>query len=159
MAYTAFSEQAQPLAEAARVLGASPRRTFFTITLPHARPAIAGGLMLVLMEVAADFGVVDFYGVPTLTNGIFRTWYAQGEQQAALQLAGWLFVIVAALVVFELLVRRGLHANPISRNQAATRQALQGRAALGAWLICGLPLLLGFVSACGVSARAGLAGR
>ena len=126
LAYVAFADRAGPLTEAARTLGAKPRRAFFTIALPQARPAIAGGLALALMEAAADFGVVEFFGVPTLTNGIFRTWYAQGEHQAAMQLAGWLFLVVVVLVVLEQLARRGLRANPVSRNMPPTRARLTG---------------------------------
>ncbi len=143
--YNAFAEQARPLSEAARTLGASSSRAFLSVALPHARPAIAGGLALALMEAAADFGVVDFFGVPTLTNGIFRTWYAQGEQQAAMQLAGCLFLIVAVLVVFEQLARRGLHANPVSRNQPPPRIPLHGWRALAAMLLCALPVLAGLL--------------
>lgn len=144
-AYGVFAEQARPLTDAARTLGASPRAAFLRVALPHARPAIAGGLALCLMETAADFGVVDFYGVPTLTSGIFRTWYAQGEQQAALQLAGWLFLLVMLLVLFEQLARRGSHANPVQGNRAAVLTRLRGSGALLASLACALPLLLGFI--------------
>ncbi len=144
-AFNAFSEQARPLTEAARSLGAGPHRAFFQIALPHARPAIAGGIALALMETAADFGVVDFFGVPTLTNGIFRTWYAQGEHQAAMQLAAWLFVVVAALVVFEQLARRGSHANPVSRNAAATRVRQRGASGLVSSLVCLIPITFGFL--------------
>ena len=145
LAYTAFADHAGPLTEAARTLGATPRRAFFTIALPHARPAIAGGLALALMEAAADFGVVDFFGVPTLTNGIFRTWYAQGEHQAAMQLAGWLFLIVVVLVVLEQLARRGLRANPVSRNMPPTRVRLTGWRGALATLVCAVPLVLGLL--------------
>ncbi len=145
LAYTAFADHAGPLTEAARTLGATPRRAFFSIALPHARPAIAGGLALALMEAAADFGVVDFFGVPTLTNGIFRTWFAQGEHEAAMQLAGWLFLIVVVLVVLEQLARRGLRANPVSRNMPPTRVRLTGwRGALAA-LACAVPLVVGLL--------------
>ncbi len=157
-AYNAFAEQAGPLSEAARTLGASQRRAFLAIALPHARPAIAGGLTLALMETAADFGVVDFFGVPTLTNGIFRTWYAQGEQQAAMQLAGWLFVIVAALVVLEQYVRRGLHANPVSRNAPPTRERLHGWRGATAATVCTVPLLFGILLPAAALARHAFAG-
>ncbi len=143
-AFNAFTEQAQPLGEAARMLGAGPGRVFFRVALPHARPAIAGGIALALMETAADFGVVDFFGVATLTNGIFRTWYAQGEHQAAMQMAGWLFVMVAVLVVFEQMARRGSHANPVSRNVSATRRPARGLTGALLTGLCLLPFLLGF---------------
>ncbi|MYH17195.1 MAG: iron ABC transporter permease [Gammaproteobacteria bacterium] len=145
LAYVAFADHAGQFTEAARTLGASPRRAFFTIALPQARPAIAGGLALTLMETAADFGVVDFFGVPTLTNGIFRTWYAQGEHQAAMQLAGWLFLIVVVLVVLEQLARRGLRANPVSRNMPPTRTRLAGWRGALASLACAVPLILGLL--------------
>ncbi len=143
--YTAFADQARPLIEAARALGASPTRGFFQISLPMARPAIAGGLALALMETAADFGVADFYGVTTLTTGVFRTWYAQGEQQAAMQLAGYLFLLVAVLVVLEQFARRGRQSNPVSRNVPPPRTRLTGLAAMTAMLACAAPLALGFV--------------
>ena len=145
LAYIAFTDHAGPLTEAARTLGASPRRAFFTIALPQARPAIAGGLALALMETAADFGVVEFFGVPTLTNGIFRTWYAQGEHQAAMQLAGWLFLIVMVLVVLEQWARRGLRANPVSRNMPPSRARLTGWRGALASLACAVPLALGLL--------------
>lgn len=143
LTYNAFAEQAGSITEAARTLGASKTRVFFRVALPHARPAIAGGLALALMETAADFGVVQFFGVPTLTYGVFRAWYAMGESQAALQLAGWLFLVVMVLVVFERLARRGSHANPSARNVPPNRLRLTG---IRAWLACGccaIPVLLG----------------
>ncbi len=143
-AFNSFSQQAQPLTEAARTLGANSRSAFFRVALPHARPAIAGGIALALMEAAADFGVVDFFGVPTLTNGIFRTWYAQGEHQAAMQLAGWLFVVVASLVVLEQLARRGSHANPVSRNTQAPRRKQSKGVGILCLVVCLIPFTLGF---------------
>ncbi|MEM6639400.1 MAG: iron ABC transporter permease [Pseudomonadota bacterium] len=144
-AYTAFRSQSRTLGEAARALGARPLRAWWRVSLPHARPAILGGLVLALMETAADFGVVDFYGVPTLTNGIFRTWFAQGDQTAALQLAAWLFVVVLTLVVFERLSRRGQHANPVSRQSTRARRPVSGLRAWWMTLACAVPVLFGFV--------------
>lgn len=145
LTYNAFAEQAGPITEVARTLGCSRRARFFKIALPHARPAIAGGLALALMEAAADFGVVDFFGVPTLTNGIFRTWYAMGEHQAAMQLAGVLFLVVVVLVVFEQLVRRGRHSNPVSRNVPTHRTRLQSWHNILAASACAIPLFLGLI--------------
>ncbi len=145
LAFNAFTSQAAPLIEAARTLGVRPRRAFFTIALPHARPAIAGGLALALMETAADFGVVNYFGVPTLTQGIFRTWYAMGEPQAAIQLAGWLFAVAAFLVLFEQLARRGSQTNPVSRNVPAPRSKLNTVQTSLAVIACSIPLLIGLV--------------
>ena len=126
LARTAFATQAAAMFEAARVLGASPRRAFYSIALPAARPAIAGGLALVLMETVADYGVVDYFGVATFTTGIFRTWFALGDRDAAMQLAGLLFLLVAVLVVAEHYGRRGRFDNPVSRNAPPPREDAQG---------------------------------
>ena len=145
LARTAFATQAAAMFEAARVLGASPRRAFYGIALPAARPAIAGGLALVLMETVADYGVVDYFGVATFTTGIFRTWFALGDRDAAMQLAGLLFLLVAVLVVAEHYGRRGRFDNPVSRNAPPPREELKGRRALLAVFVCLAPVVLGFV--------------
>ena len=140
-----FVNQSSSLFEAGRVLGASPVRAFFQIALPSARPALAGGLALVLMETVADFGVVEYFGVPTFTTGIFRTWFSMGNQQAALQLAAGLFSIVAALVLLEHFARRGRVSNPVSRSRTASRRQLSHARGWLAAGICFIPVLLGFI--------------
>ena len=87
--------------------------------LPVARPAIVGGLALVLMETVADYGVVEHYGVQTFTTGIFRTWFAMGSPSGDLQLAACLFVIAALLVTLEEMSRKGQLANPVAPVSAA----------------------------------------
>lgn len=144
LAKASFSRQAGVLYEAAQTLGASPWRVFSAVALPAARPAVAGGLALVLMETVADYGVVEHYGVPTFTTGIFRTWYAMGERNAALQLAACLFLIVAVLVLLEYWGRRGDHFNPVSRPRPLARKRLSAPAAVIAITACSVPVLFGF---------------
>ena len=79
-----FSQQAANHILVAKTLGADSRRVFWRVVLPVARPAIVGGLALVLMETVADYGVVEHYGVQTFTTGIFRTWFAMGSPSGAL---------------------------------------------------------------------------
>ena len=107
LARAAFSAQSRSQFLAARSLGASPASAFRRVALPGARPAIVGGLALVLMETLADFGVADYFAIPTFSTGIFRTWLALGDRQGALQLAGILLIFVAALVAVEAASRRG----------------------------------------------------
>ena len=145
LARTAFASQAAALVEAARVLGATPSRAFTRIALPAARPAIAGGMALAMMEAVADYGVVEYFGVATFTTGIFRTWFALGDRGAALQLAAWLLVVVALLVFAERAARRGRVGNPVARNVAAPLVPLAGWRGLAVAAGCALPLLLGFV--------------
>jgi iron(III) transport system permease protein len=145
LARGSFAQQSSTLYEAARALGASRLRVFWRVALPVAWPAVVGGLALVLMETVADYGVVEHYGVPTLTTGIFRTWFAMGESAAALQLAGWLFVVVCLLVVAEQFARRGQRFNPVGRQRRPTRHALTGWSAWLAFMLCFLPVLLGLI--------------
>ena len=102
-----------------------------------------GGLALVLMETIADYGVVEHFGVSTFTTGIFRTWYAMGEHDAALKLAGCLFILVA-LLVLEQSARRGEGFNPLSRNAPAQKIQLSGLSGVGASILCFCPCWAGF---------------
>lgn len=145
LARTAFQTQASSQFQAARTLGQSAYGAFFKVALPSARPAIAGGLALVLMETLADFGVADYFALPTFSTGIFRTWLALGEKQAALKLAGVMLLVVALLVMLEAASRKGRTDTGGRMAQQADRMALSPRATLLAWAICGLPVLLGFI--------------
>ena len=153
LARTSFETQAASLFEAARILGATPRRAFASVALPAARPVIAGGVALAMMETVADYGVVEYFGVSTFTTGIFRTWFALGDRAAALELAAWLFVLALLLVLAEHAARRGRYSNPVARDVAAPRIRLHGGRAVLATLGCALPLLLGFAAPFAVVAR------
>tara|TARA_B100001057_G_scaffold482832_1_gene558803 strand:+ start:334 stop:1986 length:1653 start_codon:yes stop_codon:yes gene_type:complete len=145
LARASFTQQSVILSDAARVLGASKKKLFWKVALPVARPAIAGGIALVLMETIADYGVVEHFGVPTFTIGIFRTWYGMGEHTAALQLAGWLFIIVTFLVIAEQFARKGQYFNPISGYKHGKKKKLTGLTGLFAMIICLIPVIFGFV--------------
>lgn len=153
LARTAFERQSAALFDAARMLGARPWRAFLRVALPCARPAIAGGLALALMETISDFGVVDYFAVPTLTTGIFRTWFNLGDVLSAAQIAAWLFIFAIALVFIEIIGRRGRVANPLARDRAAEPRTLHGVARWAASLACALPVILGFVIPAGVLLR------
>jgi iron(III) transport system permease protein len=129
--------------DAARVLGHGPFSAFFRVALPAARPAIVGGLALVLMETLADFGVVSYFSVPTFSTGIFRTWLGLGDPQAALKLASLMLLFVIVLVGLEESNRRG--AVDRSDIAGASQINLTGIRALFAIAACVLPILLGFV--------------
>ena len=145
LARMAFATQAASLFEAARVLGAPPRRAFARVALPAARPVIAGGVALAMMEAVADYGVVEYFGVATFTTGIFRTWFALGDRAAALQLAACLFLVAAVLVFAEHAARRGRYSNPVARNVAAPLIRSRGLRGALTCVGCSLPVFLGFV--------------
>ena len=129
--------------DAARVLGHGPFSAFFLVALPAARPAIIGGLALVLMETLADFGVVSYFSVPTFSTGIFRTWLGLGDPQAALKLASLMLLFVIVLVGLEESNRRG--AVDRSDIAGASQINLTGVRAFFAIAACVLPIVLGFV--------------
>ena len=140
---TSFMSSASTHFQAARTLGHSPVSAFIRVALPTARPAIAGGLALVIMETLADFGVVQHFSVATFSTGIYRTWIGLGEPAAAMRLAFIMLGLVALLIALETLGRRG---RPDVRALDAPLQfELKGARALAATALCVLPVLLGFV--------------
>jgi iron(III) transport system permease protein len=147
LARAAFAGQSRQQVEAARALGQTRLQAFRRVMLPLAWPGIAAGAAFVAMETLADYGAVLHLGVPTLTTGIFRTWFARGAPVAAAQLAALLLLIVATLFVLERSVRgKRRFANDSGGRQAVLgRYRLRGLAGLGAALVCALPVVLGFV--------------
>lgn len=147
LARAAFASQSQHQFRAARSLGATPARAFWQVALPAARPAIAGGLALVLMEVLADFGVAQYFAIPTFSTGIFRTWLLMGDKPSAMGLAAIMLLFVIALIAFEAASRKG---RTDSRDGLAQRNlgplielSRTGKAL--ALIACIVPVMLGFV--------------
>lgn len=141
----AFLEQSVCALEASRSMGCNPWRSFFTVALPLARPSIAAGLALALMETLGDFGTVQYFGVSTFTTGIYRTWFGLGNRPAAAQLATVLMAFVLMLIVIERLARhRARYFQATNRYQSLPRYELNWWRSLLAILACSLPVLLGF---------------
>jgi iron(III) transport system permease protein len=148
LARTALGERAGHLMEAARLLGAPLRRRIRQVALPLARPAIAAGVALALMETLADYGVSSYFGIQTFTTGIYKAWLAMDNRIAAAQLATLLLGVVALLLALERRAQRRLRfATPRGHRPGSEAQPLPLRGArlLLAWTLCGLPVLLGFV--------------
>jgi iron(III) transport system permease protein len=145
LARVAFVEQSASLAEAGRTLGLSPWASFFRVSLPMARPAIAAGASLALMETLADFGTVSYFGVQTFTTGIFRAWLSMGEPVAAAKLSVILLAFVAAILFVERWARRRARFSELRTSSRRARAALAGPKAWGAAAACAIPLFLGFV--------------
>ena len=146
LARVAFLEQSVCTLEASRTLGCGPWRSFATVALPLARPAIAAGLALALMETLNDFGTVQFFGVDTFTTGIYRTWFGLGERVAAAQLAAFLLLFILWLILLERWSRRrARYYQSVASHRRLASYRLQGIRALGAMVACFLPLSLGFL--------------
>ena len=149
LARTALSERAVHLMEAARLLGAPLSRRIRGVALPLARPAVAAGVALALMETLADFGVSSYFGIQTFTAGIYKAWLSMDNRIAAAQLATVLLVVVALLLWLEHSAQKRMRfaAGRGARAGAADAAPVQlcGGRAIGAWLVCALPIALGFV--------------
>ncbi len=141
-----FREQSGSAHEVARALGAGGLRLFFRVGLPLARPAIFAGAAIVMMETVNDFGTVDFFGVQTLTTGIFTVWLEAGNVGGAAQLATVILALIFALVALEKISRRRARFFNTSRQERhPARVTLTGRVAWLATIACTLPFLAGFV--------------
>ncbi len=146
LARTAFLDQSVCALEASRTLGCGPWRSFFTVALPLARPAIITGLSLALMETLADYGTVHYFGVSTFTTGIFRTWFGLDDSVAAAQLSGALMSFVFALILLEQWSRRQArfhHAT--NRYRAISSNRLSPLPGWTATIVCLVPLFFGFL--------------
>ena len=141
-----FQMQSTATLEVARTLGANRLRVFLRVAIPLARPAIAVGVSLALMEALNDIGASEFLGVRTLTVAIYTTWTVRMSVEGAAQIALVMLAVVFALILFERWARRRqLYSGQARRHHTPTPQPLGGLAALGATLACLLPIFFGFL--------------
>ena len=141
-----LSARSTSFIETARTLGASPLSASLRVLLVASRPAFYGGLALALMEIAADYGVADFFGLQTLSVGIFRTWYGMGDLPAAMQIAAGLFLVALLLVLMESASRKGRVSEDTRAHRACRRIKLSTPHSAGAVFFCLLPVLFGFAA-------------
>jgi iron(III) transport system permease protein len=138
-----FARQAVGAMEAARLLGAGGLRCFVSVALPMARPAVVAGASLVAMEAINDYGVVSHFGLSPLTPGIFRAW-KEGSPEAAMRLS----VILMAIILISLALERWVRGRRKFASDAPDAPLARVNAGLGgtilAWIVCGVPLALGF---------------
>lgn len=100
-----LEKQSASLIEASRVLGKSSWQIFFKVILPLSRGAIIGGVSLVVLEVLNDYGVVKYFGIPTFSTAIFKTWFAMGDLNSAVRLSSILMILVLGILFIEKLLR------------------------------------------------------
>ena len=149
LARAALTERAAHLMEAARLLGAPLTTRIQRVALPLARPAVAAGVALALMETLADFGVSSYFGIQTFTAGIYKAWLAMDDRIAAAQLAVMLLIVVAVLLKIERHAQKKMRFSSGKGARAGSNEAkpvqLAGSKQWKAQLLCALPILLGFV--------------
>ncbi len=151
LARAAFLEQSDSMLEMARVSGYGPVGTFLHVALPLARPGIAAGTALALMETLADFGTVSYFGVQTFTTGIYRAWFSLGDHTAAAQLSAALLVFVFLVLLIERVTRvRARFYSTSQRKQLRNVYQLRGVWMPLAFVFCAIPVVFGFLLPTGV---------
>lgn len=146
LARQAFLTQGSRALEVAQSLGMSRWQGFWRVALPLARPWIAGGVLLVIMETLADFGTVATFNYDTFTTAIYKAWFALFSLSAAAQLACVLVMLVGMLLLWEQFLQRHKHYHATGRvNLYSPRLMLHGWQALAASTWCALIILLAFI--------------
>ncbi|MEM7732458.1 MAG: iron ABC transporter permease [Pseudomonadota bacterium] len=146
LARASFRQQSSNVFLVARTLGASPIRAFWRVALPMARPAIAGGALLAIMETIADYGTVAYFNVQTFSTGIYTAWFSLGNRGAAAQLALCLLMFALLLAGLERAQRgKASMASKGQRFNVMDRQVLKGKNAVIAFMICFIPVAVGFL--------------
>ena len=144
LARAAFMQQSGTTFLAARALGSSPWSAFLKVSLPLARPAIAGGVLLAVMETIADFGTVAYFGVQTFATGIYTSWFALFDRAGAAQLALCLLSFALLLAMLERIQRGKARYHETARQaKAMPAMELRGWRAWFATIACGVPVVLG----------------
>lgn len=142
-----FMKQSSELQEAALLLGSNRLHVFTKIALPMARPAVAGGIALVGMEVLNDYGTVKYFGVDTFTSGIFRAWFSFGDINTAIHLSAILTLIVLLLIWLENF-QRGSRNWTSQRSSARPALRIVPKHRSSRWLytgLCTLVLMISFI--------------
>jgi len=140
-----FMMQTASLIDAARTLGAGRAAVFFRTALPLARPAIAIGVSLALLETLNDIGAAEFLGVRTLTVSVYTTWVTRSDLPGAAQIAlAMLLVVVCVMLVERWARRQRRYANDAQHPRPLERHSLRGIRAALATGACALPVIVGF---------------
>ena len=142
-----FHYQSQNLLELGKNLGFSKQKSFFKIILPSARPAIVAGLSLVAMETLSDFGSVSFFGVSTLTTGIYNAWISFDDLTLANRLSSYLLIFILGLFVLENLSRKKSQYHTSSKGGFKSKSVIQlsGYKSITASLFCIAVFFLSFL--------------
>ena len=146
LSYSSFKEQSYCAIEVGKSLGLSDKELFSRVSIPLARPGIIAGVSLVVMETLAEFGTMDYYGVRTFTTGIYRTWFAFGDETSALHLASILLTFVFIIIIVEKFSRgKSQYVNTSQKSKKIKARDLNGIYGIYACLWCLLFTLLGFI--------------
>ena len=142
-----FHYQSQNLIELGKSLGFSKKKSFFKIILPSARPAIVAGLSLVAMETLSDFGSVSFFGISTLTTGIYNAWISFDDLTLANRLSFFLLIFILGLFLLENFSRKKAQYHSLSKGGFKSKSVitLTGYKSLLAFSFCFIVFFISFL--------------
>ncbi|ASA22442.1 ABC transporter permease [Paenibacillus donghaensis] len=141
-----LERQSASYIENARLLGRNGWSIFIRIAIPLSRPAIVGGVSLVIFEVLSDYGVTSYFGIQTVSTAIFQTWFGMYDVDSAMRLAAWLMVIVIGLFFVEMLLRkRRAYSSTTSTTKPLTPRRLTGMQGMTAAGFCMLVFCASFL--------------
>ncbi|WP_235420731.1 ABC transporter permease [Jeotgalibacillus alimentarius] len=141
-----LAHQSASLVENARLLGRNSWEIYFKVVLPISRGAIVGGVSLVLLEVLNDYGLVQYFGVPTFSTAIFQTWFGMNDLNSAIKLAATLMFIVFAILILEKVMRgRKKYSSTTAKSRPLKPIKLKGSKAWIAFSYCLLIFMLAFL--------------
>ncbi|MBA4251997.1 MAG: iron ABC transporter permease [Chlorobiaceae bacterium] len=145
LAKAGFQEQSQNYIDSARTMGYRPLKIFFKLALPLARPSIAAGVLLAIMEALTDFATVRFFNFPTFSDGILRIWHGLMDLPAASELAGLVAIFALILILGEQTLRgRSRFFQSTGKAQGISKISLNGFKAWIATLVCSLVIIISF---------------
>ena len=149
LARNAFETQGKSVLEVSRILGHSPVKAFFKSALPMARPWIASGMMLVLMETLADFGAVSIFNYDTFTTGVYKAWFGFFSLTAAAQLSSVLLLFVFVIIIIEQRMRSRMQFHQVGRlSLVSNRLQLNGWKKWAACILLMSIVMVAFVIPC-----------
>lgn len=141
-----LEKQSASLIENARLLGRNSFEIFFCVILPISRAAIVGGTSLVILEVLNDYGVVSYFGIPTFSTAIFKTWFSMGDVNSAVKLSSILIFLVLGIMTLENWVRRKKkYSYTTTKIKPIVRKKLTGAKGVIATSVCFIIFSLGFL--------------
>jgi iron(III) transport system permease protein len=144
-ARASFVAQSVCVLEVSRTLGRNAAETFWHVAVPLARPALAAGVALALIETLNDIGAVEFFGVRTLTVAVCDTWLDRNSLAGAAQIACVMLIFVAGLLLAERALRAKRRFHTTGKYCDLPEDTLSGARGVLASLACALPILFGFL--------------
>jgi len=145
-ARAAFMRQSTTLIEASRTLGFSFNQSFTRIALPIARPGIVIGLILVMMECLNEFAAFEYFGINSLTVGVYVTWLEKGNLQGATQITLCIFLLIGFFIFLERKMRQNRSFSfKDTRLSSSRRLTLSKKGGYTFFIICFTPVFIGFV--------------